>query len=98
MRNKLISQYYDRQIYPDCILIDNVFNLVTKNKYWNKPTYSDLNKTLEMLKKFIIKLDIKYLAMPKIGCGLDKLHWNKVKKNIENIFNDLDIEIVICYI
>ena len=24
--------------YPDLITIDNVFNLVTKGKYWNKPT------------------------------------------------------------
>ena len=41
---------------------------------------------------------IKKLAMPKIGCGLDRLDWNKAESMILNIFNECDIEIVICYL
>jgi hypothetical protein len=44
------------------------------------------------------ELGIKYLAMPKIGCGLDKLDWNRVSDMIREIFSDLDIEIMVCYL
>ena len=82
--------------YPDCILIDTVFNLVTKNNYWNKPTYQSLTRSLEMMKQMTIDNKINKIAMPKIGCGLDKLQWGKVKEIIENIFKDTDIEILVC--
>ena len=32
-----------------CMLIDNVMNLVTKFKYWQKPTYNSLKEALEEL-------------------------------------------------
>ena len=44
----------------------------------------------------MIFLNIKLLAMPKIGCGLDRLQWDKVKFMIEETFVDLDVEIIIC--
>ncbi len=40
----------------------------------------------------------KYLAMPKIGCGLDKLQWSKVREIICDVFKDVDIEILVCYL
>lgn len=36
------------------------------------------------------------LAMPRIGCGLDKLEWSKVKAIIEEVFADTDVEILVC--
>jgi hypothetical protein len=36
--------------------------------------------------------------MPKIGCGLDKLDWSKVRSIIEDIFEDVDCEIVVMYL
>lgn len=36
------------------------------------------------------------LAMPKIGCGLDILEWNKVSEIIKDVFKDTDIEILVC--
>jgi len=50
-----------------------------------------------MLKDFSLKKNIKKLAMPKIGCGLDCLLWDCVEEEIKNIFNMTDIEIVVCY-
>ena len=41
---------------------------------------------------------ITKLAMPLIGCGLDKLEWNRVKDVIEDVFDDTDVEILICYL
>lgn len=84
-------------IYPDVIKIDNVFNLVTKHKYYNKPTYTDFERTIIRLKYLLKELDIKYLAIPKLGCGLDKLVWESVKDILYKHFEDLDIEVLVCY-
>jgi len=80
------------------ILIDNVFNLVTKRKKYEKPTYDSLRETLEDMAGQIETLEIEKLAIPQLGCGLDKLSWNIVKEIIEEVFEDIDVEIVVCYI
>ena len=36
------------------------------------------------------------VAMPLIGCGLDRLEWDKVKTIIAQTFNDTDIEVLVC--
>lgn len=33
--------------------------------------------------------------MPKIGCGLDRLEWNKVKDIIGEVFKDIDVGICV---
>lgn len=86
--------------FPTCIFVNNVFNLITKQKYWNKPTYSSLKKSLEVMKTILVE-DIennRFIAMPKIGCGLDKLQWEKVRPIIEETFMELDVEILVCYL
>lgn len=70
-----------------------VFYLITKEKYYQKPTYRDLEATLENLKELCDQLNVKSISMPKIACGLDKLNWTKVKPMIQNILSDLDITI-----
>lgn len=35
--------------------------------------------------------------MPRIGCELDKLNWDKVKEIIQEVFVDTDVEILVCY-
>ena len=84
--------------HPTCILCNKVFNLITKSKYYSKPTYDDLRASLECMKGLVIENEVKKLAMPKIGCGLDRLQWGKVREMIKEIFGDLDIEIRVCYL
>lgn len=103
MRRKLISRYpeysqYMKQyrIQGGCILIDRVFNLVTKERYFQKPTYKSLRQALTVMKKQCVSQGIYKIAMPKIGCGLDRLQWEKVSKIVQEIFNDTDMEIVVC--
>lgn len=78
------------------LLIDNVFNLVTKPKCYHKPSYDTLLDTIIDLSDQCKKLNITKLAMPKIGSGLDKLDWEKVKEIIQDVFEDSDIEILVC--
>ena len=82
---------------PDCILVDKVFNLITKDKYWHKPTYDSMRASLLKMKNIVIEKDVKKIAMPKIGCGLDKLAWSHVKKQLQEVFKDTDVEINIYY-
>ena len=97
MRFKLFKGYSDYTYHGgDALLIDNVFNLVTKAKYWHKPTYDSLRESLEMMREWIEFLNVTKLAMPRIASGLDRLNWNQVYDIICEVFEDMDIEIVIC--
>ena len=40
-------------------------------------------------------MDVKRLLMPRIGCGLDRLKWDKVKDILTNVFKDTEIEILV---
>ena len=79
-----------------CLLIDNVLNLVTKAKYYQKPTYATLYIALCHMRDTCQINNIKQIAMPAIGCGLDRLDWAKVSDMIKTIFKSTDIEILVC--
>ena len=97
MRFKLFKNYPDYEYHSgDALLINNTFNLVTKQKYWHKPTYESLREALEMMKEQLDFIGATKLAMPWIGCGLDKLQKDNVYDIICEVFEDMDVEIVIC--
>lgn len=99
MRFKLFKQYPNYAYYGgDALLIDNVFNLVTKAKYWHKPTYESVREALESMRDQLEEIGGTKLAMPHIASGLDRLEWEKVYEIICEVFNDVNIEIVICEI
>lgn len=97
MRFKLFRNY-DNYEYRggDALPVDNVFNLVTKPKCYHKPTYESLRTALEIMREQMDFFDITKLAMPKIAAGLDRLEWPKVYDIICEVFEDTDVEIVIC--
>lgn len=97
MRFKLFKKYPKYEYHGgDALLVDNVFNLVTKQKCWHKPTYDSLRESLEMMKEYLDFIGATKLAMPKIAAGLDRLEWPKVYEIICEVFEDTDIEIVVC--
>ena len=77
------------------VRINRVFNLFTKKVYYGKPTYESLTSALQDMKAQCITENVKFLAMPKIASGLDRLNWSKVRDIIKKVFNDIDIEIII---
>lgn len=103
MRRKLkeeVPDYWEyMQTYNlqgECILIDRVLNLITKEKYYHKPTYKSMKQALNMMKIVCDANNINKVAMPLLGCGLDRLQWDKVSKFIKEVFKDTDIEILVC--
>lgn len=73
-----------------------VFNLVTKQKVFQKPTYETLEQSLEHMKISAITNKIDTIAMCEIGCGLDGLSFNKVREIIKEVFNDTNLTIIVC--
>lgn len=80
----------------ECILIGKILNIITKKRYYHKPTLGSMEEALSMMKEVCVGNGIKKVAMPKIGCGLDKLLWDDVSALIKKVFNDTDIEILVC--
>lgn len=97
MRFKLFREY-DMYAYEggDALLIDNVYNLVTKKKCYHKPTYESVREALETMKDLMDFNSTTKLAMPKIASGLDRLNWDEVYDIICEVFEDTDVEILIC--
>ena len=79
----------------EALIIDNVFNLVTKPRCFHKPTYEALREALENMRNLCEELDIEHLAMPTIGCGLDRLDWNIVRETIQDVFANTNINITV---
>jgi len=78
--------------------IRHVFNLITKPLFWHKPSYDTLTSSLVDLQKQCLEFGVLKLGMPRIGSGLDKLEWSNVRGIIESIFENMNIEIIVCYI
>ena len=71
---------------------------ITKPRYFHKPTYETLRSSLLAMKDHCQANCVRELCMPRIGCGLDRLQWDKVSGMIMEIFNELDISIRVYYL
>ena len=89
-------KWREGKVAGDCILEGRVLNLITKECYWHKPTYSTMRKALETMRHVCINNGITKIAMPVIGCGLDRLKWDQVSAIIKEVFANDDIEILVC--
>lgn len=103
MKNQLLPhRSYIQQSFTKngatAIQSGRVINLVTKATWRDKPTYESLRKSLEIAKKGIRKKNIKKIAIPAIGCGLDRLNLDEVIEIVKDVFKDTDLEIKMCLI
>lgn len=90
-----LSRYREEKLLGDCLPVDGVMNLVTKERYWGKPTYQSMEAALQALKRLCRQEGIEGLAMPCIGCGLDRLAWGKVSAMIREVFSDTACDILV---
>lgn len=91
-----LNQWTHTKMIGDCIQQDRVFNLITKERYYQKPTYKSLTVALKEMKELCNEIHVTKIAMPIIGCGLDRLQWDKVSEIIKEVFKNTDIEILVC--
>ena len=74
----------------------DVYNLVTKRYFKGKPTYTSLSHSLLDLKCKMEENEHTHLAIPRIGCGLDRLQWDLVQRIIWEIFKETEVELLVC--
>ena len=91
-----VNQFHRQKRLSDCILEGRVFNLITKERYFERPTYNTIAGALCEMKILCWSENIHKIAMPIIGCGLDRLEWDKVSRIIKDVFQEKDIEILVC--
>ncbi len=70
-----------------------ILHLITKEKASDRPTYDNLEQSLRNARKIYLEQNITTLAIPKIGCGLDRLEWPKVETLVNKIFGESTIRV-----
>lgn len=93
-----IDEYISKKLGGDCILEGRVFNLITKERYFHKPTMNTMGLALQKMREICEEKEITKIAMPTIGAGLDRLNWEAVAALIRDTFKDTEIEILVCKI
>ena len=71
----------------------HIYYLVTKNKYDDKPTIETLKASLMALRTRLPIDGVRRLAMPRLGCGLDRLCWESVQDLVLKVFDKVPLEI-----
>lgn len=72
-----------------------VFYIVTKEKSFWKPTLSNFEKAIDCLSEECLLNKCFKLAIPKIGCGLDRLCWETVRNIVKEKLCKKGIEVVV---
>ena len=87
------ANFLKDQVFPvwDSSSRRYIYNLVTKEKYLDKPDLSTLATTLQNMQAHATMHGVLTIAIPKIGCGLDQMNW----WDVLNMFAYSDIQIVV---
>ena len=72
-----------------------IYNLVTKERFCDKPNLSTLSITLEPKKSHARTNGVSTIAIPKFDCGLDQMNWQKVVELLRDIFAYADVQLVV---
>ena len=85
------------QVYPFWDLTGKryIYNLVSKERFYDKPNLLTLSKTLEATKFHASTDGVSTIAIPKLGCGLDQMNWQEVVKLLRDISVYADVRIVV---
>ena len=73
-----------------------LYQSVTKQKYFNKPTYSTLRASLERMRTHAENNSIPRISIPCIGMGLDQIDWDlEVEPLIQETFRTSPVQVVV---
>ena len=72
-----------------------IYNLVTKERFCEKPTLSTLSKTLEAMKSHANMNGVSTFAISKLGCGLDQMNWHEVVKLLRDNSAYADVQFAV---
>ncbi|KAL4088776.1 hypothetical protein QTP88_023860 [Uroleucon formosanum] len=70
-----------------------IFYLVTKQYFWQKPEPEHLFQSLQKLQTLCEEREINTLICPRLGTGLDGLQWDMVRSMLQYIFRSSQVTI-----
>ncbi|XP_060534501.1 filaggrin-like isoform X2 [Cylas formicarius] len=74
----------------------HIYYLVTKRLSTGKPTNYTMWQSLRKLRDHMVEHGVQKVAVPRLGCGLDRLEWVQVKSMIQHVFETTDVEVLVC--
>ena len=72
-----------------------VYHMITKTRYFQEPTYKALRASLLALKSHAEANNVTRISMPRIGCGLDQMDWQKIKDMIQDVFHGSTVQVTV---
>lgn len=73
-----------------------IFNLITKNCYWEKPVLNSLRWALAHMFALMKSCGVKSVSCPRIGCGIDQLEWSQVNTLLQEFCNKYpEVEVMV---
>ncbi len=73
-----------------------IINFPTKRHWKGKSRIEDIDLGLEALVEDVVRLGIKSIAVPPLGCGLGGLDWNKVRPRVVQAFRSVpDVRVLL---
>ena len=76
----------------------SIFNLVTKTRFFHKPSYRSMLMCLENLRRELVLLHLGCVSMPMIGSGLDSLDWSSVVAILHSVFSSTSVQISVYFL
>ena len=91
------AKFFMGQVYPfwDSTGKRYIYNLVTKERFFDKPNLSILSKTLKTMKTHAIANFVSTIDKPKLDCGLDQINWQEVVILLRDIFAYADVQLLV---
>ena len=107
-RNKYPNNYTQyaqvcksKQLRPGQIFVTDIngqiiINAATKD-HWRDPSYEEwvINTIVHIATWLTLHPSVKTIAVPKLGCGLGGLDWNRIRPVMEEAFSDCPQDIYI---
>lgn len=75
-----------------------VYYLVTKDRFYERPMYEHLEASLVALRDRMRADGVGKLAIPRLGCGLDRLDWERVREMVRQVFAETGIEVRVYFL
>ena len=93
---KLRVNYNEEISIGDAYLTGNLFSLVVKDSSYDAPDRDALMEAIISMRDLMELEYVTKLAIPKLCCGRMGFEWEDVKSMIELVFEDSDVDILVC--
>jgi O-acetyl-ADP-ribose deacetylase (regulator of RNase III) len=72
-----------------------IINFPTKDHWRSRSLLADIEQGLRDLRRVLLELDVRSVALPPLGCGLGGLRWSDVGPLIEQALSELPLRVLV---